>query len=602
MIVKAVGFEKFCLVLSVFMFLSCGILNNYVYADVADQVDLYIDSNDYSGCIKFLEEKKADTAEADQLFFIEYQLAKIKSNYLDFLESDQDWESYYEKADVFNQQIIDSAYKYASHEVSGELIDLQRLAQKAYLRDDDEESAQKVFDDFVNNVIAYTQRTGDTAKFKEIATLVAEEGHKRYFDQLFKAYKKFLTENNSGAESADKLLEIADEFLNEGYNDMAIVIYSHYVDFALSNYSKEKAVSAVKDICDRFRDYGFVPGVNPDFAEKIYEKAQNNFGPEIFTETEVIERGMNLEALGDYSRAHDEYKYFIKKFADSKYIDQIYCRMAIINLFCLGEADRGLEFLNILTTEYENSGYCSFALYYAGLIKQFRQDNQSALELYNKIVEKNQGFVEQAESRKREINTNISIDENVRYPLTIILDDYDSSVMVTLKPDKSKAFTGEDIVWSASAQDFSVGTVQPLFKYNWYWDGGSVSVPTNSPEFTTRYSSSGPKMICFGAQGSGDENVVCRSLWVYDYTSGGDGKKIAKVGEEIEFEPELVPACFQEKDMNFAWKINGSDGTVVVDGKKFKHKFEKPGMYVADLEMTINDKKFIKKFELDIVE
>jgi hypothetical protein len=568
------------------------------YADVQDQFNLFISQEDFSGCIAYLNNVKIN-AEKDKLFEVEYRLALAKSLYLDYLESKQDWEGYYDKVDQYNQDIIDIAYKYAGRDITPELIDLQRLAQKAYLRDDDEDAAQEVFDNFVSNIITYTQKTGDIAKFKEIAKLIAQEGHKRYVDQLFIAYKKYLSDTNAPLSDAMRLLEIADEYLNDGQVEMAIVIYSHYVDFAIANYSQSEAKSAMLVICDKFREYGFAPALNADFAEKIYVKLEKNYGRDVFDEQQIFERALNLEALGDFEAAQQEYGYFIERFTQSPYLPEAYCRLGIINIFYLKQKKQGENYLSRIVEIFPESDYKDFAAYYTGLLKQLQGDDNNALVFYNKVSDKARLFFELAQARKDEINDGKPLAEELAYPLDLIFNQDGSSVIMTLEGFPSITFIDQNVTWKGTAQDFSVGTVQPFFKYQWFWDTGSNQNPGSTTQFETSYDAALPHLVCFSAQSAGAENAICRVLWVHDIKI--ERSQQAKVGQPVEFSVKISPLAMQEKDMRFSWKVK--TGTpVTANEKDFSHVFEKAGKYEAELNVSVQNKKFKKKFSFSVAE
>ncbi|MFH1061677.1 MAG: PKD domain-containing protein [Candidatus Omnitrophota bacterium] len=569
----------------------------------ADQIKArfvdFVSKEDFSGLREYFNQLETQAIESDDIFLIEYYLALADSLYLDNLEKKELWQDYYDNMDELDEQIIQTAAKYASAAITGELIDLQYLAQKAYLRDENEQASQEVFDNFVNNVIAYTEKTGDIKKFQEVAKIIASEGRKHQLNQLFVAYKDYLIANNADASSARRLQEIADGYLSAGQIDMAIVVYGHYIDFVLLRYSKLDAKIVLMNICDKFRDYGFCPALDADFAEQIYAKAEKSFGQEVFTEAEIFDRGLNLETLSDYKRAQEEYKQFIKSSAQSQFLAEVYTRLGILNLFYLGQIDQGLDYLEKVNNEFADSDYADFCAYQAGLVTQWKGDKQKAGELFTRLINKAKAFSLQAAERKQEIDNEIPIKNEVAYPLDMMFSAQGSNIVMTLKSIPQNGFLEETVNWQATAQDFSVGTVQPTFNFEWFWDKGSNNLPGNVTEFSTTYAAALPKLLCLSAKTEGSENAVCRSVWMHDIVINMPAGKKAKLGQPVEFSVNIFPASIQEKDMRWSWNINGQE-LVLSQERSFSHVFEQAGDYQAELLITIKDKKISKKFSFAI--
>lgn len=600
--------KKLNLVLIMFMLISFMLGGTLCLAEdgfSADQIKArfadFVSKQDFIGMIDYLKQLKQEVLEPDAVFQVEYYLALANSLHLDNLEKKELWQDYYDNMDELNQQIIQIADKYASAAITGESIDLQYLAQKAYLRDEDESAAQEVFNNFVKNVIAYTETSGDIKKFQEVAKIIAAEGKKSQLNQLFVAYKDYLIANNADALSAQRLLEIADQYLADGQIEMAIVIYGHYIDFALLKYTKPEAKTALMNICDKFRDYGFSAALDADFAEQIYIKVEKNFGQEIFTEAEIFARGLNLEALSEYKRAQEEYKQFIARAPQSQFLAEVYARLGILSLFYLGQIDSGLDYLEKVNNEFADSEYADFCAYQAGLVRQWKGDKPKASEIYAKLINKVSSFSIQAAERKQEIDNELPLNSELAYPLDAMFNPQGSNIVMTLKSMPLSSFLQETVIWQATVQDFSAGTVQPAFKYEWFWDKGLNDSPGNVTEFSTKYAVAMPKFLCLAVKTDGSENSVCRSVWVHDIVINLPAGDKAKQGQPVEFSVNIFPSSIQEKDMRFSWKIQ-AEQPVISQEKSFRHLFDQAGNYEAELVIKIKNKEIVKKFSFVIEE
>ncbi|MBU1087619.1 MAG: hypothetical protein KKD05_08930 [Candidatus Omnitrophica bacterium] len=566
---------------------------------IKDRFTAFVSQEDFTGLRLYLKQLKIPGADSANSFLVEYYTALADSMYLDNLEKKELWQVFYDNIDALDEQITQIAAKYADRQISSELLDLQYLAQKAYLRDEDEESAEQVFNNFVNNLIAYTEQSGDIAKFQEVARIIAQEGRKHQLNQLFVAYKDYLLANNADASSAQNLLEIADRYLADGQIDMAIVIYGHYIDFILAKYAQPEAKAALLNICDKFRDYGFSLAVDADFAEQLYAKAEKTFGPEVFNETEIFARGLNLEALGDYKRAREEYKNCAKKANEKQLLAEVYTRLGIINIFYQGNLDPGLNYLEKVSNEFADSDYADFCAYQSGLIFQWKKENQKAARIYSKLIDQANPFSAQAAQRKQEIDDEKPLPEELAYPLDMLFGGQGSNIVMTLKSLPQSGFINQEIVWQATAQDFSVGTVQPLFKYEWFGDIGLNNVPGNVTEFKTTYDTLMPKLLCLVAKTPGSENAVCRSVWIHDIVL--DISRENKIGQPVNFGARIYPATILEKDIQWSWDIKAPQ-PINGQTKNFNHLFEQAGDYAGELLITIKGQKISKKFSFKVSE
>ncbi len=570
--------------------------------DLKSQAEDFIRQERFAELLDFLDilriEKEQDVADLQ----IEYYSVLAKSKYLDYLEKKEDWENYYNHVDIFNAEIIKSAKDFVGkYPASVETIDMQYLAWKAYVRDEETASADEAFNKLIEVVIAYTEENGDTDFFQEIAQRISDEGRVRQLNDLFESYKEFLLEN-AGSDSIERLGVIAEGYLEKDKIETAVVIYEHYIDLVFSRYSQAKAQLVLNEIANKFRHHGFVPAKDADFAEKTYELLTQNFGEEVLGEEALFARAYNLELSNILDRALEEYKYFVKKFPESELLPEVYTRLAIINLYSFGQIDTALQFFQKVADEFSDSFYAPFCTYNAAMLLQWSSEDEQASRLYSILQASGGGFSDAAKDRLNEIRNKEKMRADVRYVLEHLAGTEESStIMMTLLSRPQRVFAGEQVVWSASAQDFSAGTVQPSFTYEWSGDTGSNDEPGNTAKFSTTYKEVRPHVVCFSALIDQTQSIICKALWVHELSvKTPNNAMVFKAGEPVEFSAEISPRSIEDKNMHWQWKI-GAD-VFEGEGNKFSHVFELPGRYEIELVASMLGVQRFKKFNVDIIE
>ena len=590
-----------CIILVLMLGVGVGPKLAYSF-ELKSQAEDFLKQERFADLLDFLDILRTEKGQDIDELQIEYYSALAKSKYLDYLERKEDWENYYNYLDLLNAEIIKSAKDFVeNYSASIETVDLQYLAWKAHVRNEETVSAEEAFNKLIEIVITYTEKNRDTAVFQEIARKISDEGRVRQLNKLFNSYKEFLSANG-GSDSIERLGIIASEYLEKGKIETAIVIYEHYIGLVLMQYSQATAQLVLSSLANRFRHHGFVRDKDGDFAEKIYKIIIQKFGEDALSEEDLLGRGYNLEVMNSYDRAQEEYKYFVKEFPDSVYLPEVYTRLAIINLYSIGQTGISLQFFQKVSDEFSSSFYAPFCAYNAAMILQWKAEDELASRLYSVLLASGGPFSKDANDRLNEIKNKEQMAEDLRYVLEHIVGSEESSAIVmTLKSRPQRAFVQEQVLWSATAQDFSSGTVQPIFTYEWFGDIGSNDSPGNTAKFSTVYMDAMPRVACFSAMVAQTQGVICKSLWVHELRvrapqSGMD----IKVGADFEFAAEIFPPSIEDKDIVWNWQIPSEK--IEGKGNKFRHSIDVPGSYEMELVANIQGKRILKKIKVDIVE
>ncbi|MBI4846179.1 MAG: tetratricopeptide repeat protein [Candidatus Omnitrophica bacterium] len=566
----------------------------------------FIKENNFTQLFDYLDSLAQDHVKPEYIFYQKYYSVKGKSLYLDYLEMNEDWAQFYEQLHVFDNQIIETAEIYVNtYPLNGQVIDLQYLLWRAYLREEGQETTEIAFGKLVDMVIFYTQENNDIAKFKEIVELISREKSGDFLAQMFAEYRDYLENEDTDPSLISQFAGIADSYLDDGNSEVASLIYNQYVEIICKRFSVQDAYLKLKIIADKFRHYGFFSAKDPGLAELIYEKIKGLIGNESLKEEDVLARGYNFECEGNYAKADEEYRAFAENFKENRFLPEIYTRLGIINLYYLGNQEQSLNYFKTVAEKYPDSFYESFCLYRIGLILQWKKEFESADEFYARIKNDDPQIKQLAEKRRDEIKNNLEIAQESLYPLELLYKQNKSpSIILTLKSIPARCLINQQVEWIASAQDYSVGTVQPFFAYQWFGDTGTNTDIGSVTKFTASYASSGPKLVFFSAGNAAGEEVVCGELWVYDIgvISPAQGQ-IFKVNELVLFEAGLLPLSPEDGIFQWSWKVF-LEGEEILSShaRTFNFSFDKQGKYTVEIELKVEDSRISKTIAFEVIE
>ena len=553
---------------------------------------------DYFNALKFQAQSEADNQDLD------YYVALTKSACLDYLESSENWEQYYDKVDAYNEDIIALSDKHLNDaDPSGAVISLHYLAWKADLRDDDEEDAKVVFKELVKSVIDYTERFGDTGKFAEVAQLISKEGRGAQINLLFKGYTQYLLDSKAPAASIERLSEIAQNYLAQNEVDTAINIYENYIQVITAKYDRTRLITALRSVAEKFRCTGFSAAKNAEFAEKIYRLIVKNGGEEALTEKDILVRGFNLESMGSYEQALKLYSGFLDKYAQSGFAPEVLLRTAIIDLYFVKNKGKAETALKKIISDYSSSEYLFYAKYWLAVLYQLEGLPDEAGRLYADLIAQENEFSESAKQRLEEINSGAGLPDSLKRPFSFIYSEQGvSEINMSLKSEPARVFVNDELFWQATALDFSSGTIQPQFVFEWFGDTGSAGDPGNVTEFNTTYETAFPKLVSFSAKAYDSENMIFGSVWVYDIkiSVSSPGKKF-KMGMPLKFSAQVLPQTIENDGFSWQWQVSGPE-TLSRDGNSFNYRFQNPGLYEAEVIVSAGGVTGKKKFAFEITE
>ncbi|MFH2136924.1 MAG: hypothetical protein ABII88_00260 [Candidatus Omnitrophota bacterium] len=572
---------------------------------LTETVSNFLKDEQFLEAVEYLDKmhQQKDAGEVNDLFYIEYYILLTKSQYLDYLAIKEDWQDYYNSYHDLDTQIINKAKQLVDkYPLAMTSIDIQYLAWKAYVREEDE-AESSVFDKLVSMVISYTAKKGDIVKFKEVADLVGHESGGAYLEKLFKGYQDYLISKKADIPGIESLAEIAQRYMEEGRNDMSRVVYERYMSLIRGRYPREQGIAKLSLVADKFRADGFSQAKDAEFAEIVYSYIEEHFGSDALAEKEVFSRAYNLELSGNYERAVEEYKKFVKTYKESDFLAEAYSRLGIINFYVLAAPEQAIAFFQKAMDISPESPLVLLCIYETALYFQWKEENEKARELYTRLVESNDNLAALAKQRLEEIDSGAGMPENLKNLFNIIFTPVqESTVVLTLTAEPEKSFVNQPVKIIATAQDFAAGTVQPLFVYDWLRDTGKTINPGNVTEFTTEYESAGPKVVCFIATLGDSKSAICRAPVVYDVKISSPLKgAVLKIGEQIDFKAEFFPFTYEDEKVTWQWNISGPE-TISGAGKVFSGVLNTLGTYTGELKGSLGAAHQIKKFDFKIGE
>ncbi len=561
----------------------------------------YFQAHRYEDYLAWLNglRKEKDLSE-EQKLSVDYYSALAKSRYLEYLEQNEDWAKYYELYHQLDQEIIAAAEAIvATYPVSDLVVDSQYLAWQARLREDESEAADAAFDKLSALIIDLTTTTGDLTKFRETASALSRRSRNAELNVLFDRFTESIEESADGKESVEMLAELAAGYLDEGNTETAKTIYRHYIELAARRYPKPESLEKIKAVADRFRHKGLKPDLDAVFAEEVYTEI-DGYDPGFISGRDSFRRAFNLEVTSDFNRAVQEYRNFLKTSEPGIMSAEANVRLGNIAFYEERDPEAGLVYYEKVISDYPDTIYADFCSYETGVYYQWRDQLEPAREHYNRLADGEGLYAVAARERLEEMQQEESLPSGIIRPLELLFSMEDlSSVIMSLEAIPPRALTGSEVVLSGSAQDFSAGTIQPQFNYEWFRETGTEVPETNATNFTTTYPVPGPKPVCFSIQAMDGEEVICRWPWIHLLRISVPEKQV--VSQAVEFKAELLPA-FDAEELDWVWKIEGPiklfNGT-----REFSRVFESSGIYAGELTLLLDGAVVAsRKFEFEITE
>lgn len=461
----------------------------------------YFAKHDYDGFYQYvtsaLADKKAEAAEAY------YYLALARQKTIDHWQEKKDWEGVYDKAEDFKKEIVQNLKK-----AEAEARDNQALSLKIkYLKwrsakDDEADSGVTLFSAFVDAAKGLSGSVEAAGVIKQIADELSGLEDKNLSRRLYEIYVVKLLEAKPAKEELKRSAEL---FLAEKNIYLAKTLLDAYLEqFADDKTQQAREMVAVAAF---FAHSGSADGLDPVFAESMYQKAFESAGMEAFDADSQHRRAFNLERTKEHSAAATQYKKFLDGFPDHAGRAAVLFRLGVLSAYALKDPAAAAQYFMKVREEAKSPSLVLSSLYQLGLLSQYRGDTEKAKEFYGVCLESAKAQVptmEASEICRLAAERLLEIEETkeIKYGIKLFLD-------AALKQQEAGALalnvdvTGRPFIQAAAAPVRFVvttsapatGCMTPVYAYEWSGEVGSLAQVPNAPEITTDYLSGGVKVV-----------------------------------------------------------------------------------------------------------
>lgn len=434
---------------------------------------------------------------------IYFYMARAKQEQIAYWREIKDWENIYGKAAVYKKEILEDLLKAQDAAGDDDILFLRiKYLKWQALSGDESDLAVGAFNDLVNTAKEKVTGPESIEVLKSIADDFSSLQDKIFSRRLYDVY---LEKQGLLKLPSERLKTLVDEFLAQGDAYLAKAASELYFS-QLTDHSILAGELAL--LADKFAINDAGIGLDPSYAEAIYQRAYDLAGISIFSSASQYRRAFNLERLKEYERAFQEYKNLLDNFPDYDRKQEIYFRLGVLAAYAKKNIDLAQSYFLKLTQAYPNDPQSLSALYQLGLLNQWKQQvdeagafyaNLMALASSMKIDFKKDEIVVLASERLKEIEEK----KDIKYPLKIFLSGVfvigqtekpgSLNVDVTALPPNENANVPVNFLVTTSAPE--TGCMAPAYSYEWSGELGSLMNIPNRADLKTEYAGPGIKLV-----------------------------------------------------------------------------------------------------------
>ena len=495
-----------------------------VRPQLKELADLCIQENKFNEFYDFLA-----TLEKDGKFssspLIYYYEALIRFKQIEFLEQNQSWEELFDNKDLYGSQITKALE--SAKQLIAEVDDLSlRIKFLEWQLIKDEPSASiNALEELFNLAQGYSKQQNDAQVIKEIADDLSNREEINYARKLYNVYVSKVSEMDIGY---NELKNLAEDFLERNKVDLAASLFESYLE-RLTSEQEDTGVTIQEMfvIAKRFAHSGWVEGLDPFYAEQVYEKIYAFYEQEAFSGSSQYDRAYNLERSKEYEPCLQEYLKLVDDYPEYEDRDRIYFRLGVISAYSFQDVEQAREyFLKVVENFPDSLDYLN-SLYHLGLLSHAQDDFDKAMQYYLEIQELTKNLqvkpdlAEMAESRIKEIAEEEDIEYNLKTFLDTVLAEEEGKKYIHLElyAKAAKDYLEETIKFQTNSYYLETGCLQQDFTYLWSGQLGENQNPFNQFEFETNYSEVGTKVVnvvLVGSTGAVDGTIEMADIYNED--------------------------------------------------------------------------------------
>ena len=457
----------------------------------------YAAKSDYDGFYQYLN----TLPKTGEVYFY---LADVRQQQIQYWQKTKNWEGVYDKAQGLKKEILANLDR-AERTIKNNPAVFFKIKYDRWsvLKDEDPDRAAKLF----NDLVAFAkEKAGDAATLKavkEIADACSKLEDKNLSRRLYEIYVAKISSSNLTKEErkseAEKFLEVGNLFLAKSF-------YEAYLNPLTG--SRDLLAKAYVEVADKFASPGTREGLDPFYAESLYQKAYDMIADKAFDSGSQYRRAFNLERMKEFEAAFAQYKNLLSVYPDYENEPEILFRLGVLAAYALRDVKVAEGYFHKIVDNFPKDGLSRCGLYQMGLLSQWSNDTQKAKEFYTALLDKARDEGVDADKDELVLMTKDRLSEieekkEMPYALKLFLEGVfkkgsEKEALVTVSVDltaqPSKGSTGQEIKYTTTTSSPQTGCMTPAYSYEWSGEVGTISNIPNSPELTTAFSEKGVKV------------------------------------------------------------------------------------------------------------
>jgi len=452
----------------------------------------YLKDRKYSEFVEYLNGQKTPQAA--------YYAAQARYEQLKYFEESQNWDEYFNKGNDYRAELENKAQEALRLTTSSESVNVMaRCLLWQFHSEQKDVFEQQALEDLTAGLREYARQEAiDIAPIKYVADKLSAGGENVSSREMYNIYvAKLIT-----PETKEEVLEqVADEVYQQGNASLATLIYDAYIERISQSYPKDTLLTVLLSIAKRFayKDKGLS---DPEYAEKVFKKAEDLGGLEAFDEPDLYLRSWNLEKYQDYLQSKEKYLVLLERCLKTSHRDEAIFKCGMIAAYIGRDINMGRSYFEQLSASENISPQVISSLYQLGLLAQWEKDLEKAKSYYSRLLElagKNYPeTVALTEKRLKELEAGGEIEYNLRTFMDVSLREeyayYDMS-KVELKSSLYRPIKDEEVKIMASPNLAESGCMSVEISYLWSGHLGKSEPSTEQQEFSTSYLHAGTKEV-----------------------------------------------------------------------------------------------------------
>jgi len=487
---------------------------------VEDLLDIYFADNNYEEAYQYLESLAKDGFDKSPEIY--FDLALTRSEEIAYWQETKNWEGVYDKSADYKKEIMDHLDKAESLAMDkpSVLLGVKFLRWQA-TGEDDPDRAFGLFNELLYTAKSMPSSATALDMIKQIGDELASYEDKSMARRFYEIYVSKLGESHL---TGEELKAMALQSLNEDNMFLAKSLYEAYLGQLADN--KDLAAKETVSVADKFVATGKEDGLDPGYAEAMYQKAYDLIGQAAFDVGAQYRRAYNLERMKDFQAAGRQYQGLLDNYKEGVPQKEIYFRLGVLSAYAEKNIPKGLEYFSKIKAEFPKDPMALDSFYQLGLLSQWQGQTDKAKEFYSALLtlakelnldlEKND-LVLLTRERQKEIEEK----KEIAYGLKLFLEGIfklaepgqRAPLDVDLTARPAEMDLNQSTKFVVTTSNPQTGCLMPAYSYEWSGQTGSTNNIPNAPELVTDYSLSGFKVVgvavvdSSGLQGAGFEMV-----------------------------------------------------------------------------------------------